>query len=191
MSTTAAPTRSQLDAPPEFRFTPAHVRALPLDEHHRYELVDGCLLVSAAPSRPHAYAVAVFEDLVNEHLGGRFAYQGNMDQFYVDDSVLIPDVLVFLPGGPDPIVEDPDRLAEVVVEVTSPTNRRRDLGVKRDVYDRNGLQEYWIVDLQERRIVHHRRGDDGVFVARTDGPDDEVVSDALDGFRVRLTDLEP
>ena len=47
-----------------------------------------------------------------------------------------------------PIVVRPDWICEVA----SPSNRRRDRGVKADLYLRTGLPHYWIVDPEERTL---------------------------------------
>jgi Uma2 family endonuclease len=49
----------------------------------------------------------------------------------------------------------------LVVEVLSPSTRKRDLGIKRELFDRSGVREYWIVDGQSNRIEIHRRDANG------------------------------
>ena len=70
------------------------------------------------------------------------------------DTVLQPDVLV---------VCDPARLAEthvrgapdLVVEVVSPATAYRDEGIKRDLYERAGVAEYWIVHPVDRLVLRY------------------------------------
>ena len=45
----------------------------------------------------------------------------------------------------------------LVVEVLSPSTRRRDLGIKRDLFDRAGVREYWVVDGGKNAINVYRR----------------------------------
>ena len=45
----------------------------------------------------------------------------------------------------------------LVVEVLSPSTRRRDQGIKRDLFDRAGVREYWIVDGGQNAIDVYRR----------------------------------
>jgi len=73
--------------------------------------------------------------------------------------VLVPDLVFFTAARFAEVVNEkhataaPDR----VVEMLSPGTRRRDLGRKRAVYDRDGAREYWIVDPDARSITVLRR----------------------------------
>lgn len=54
-----------------------------------------------------------------------------------------------LPGPPD-----------LVVEILSPDTSRRDLGIKRDLYERAGVLEYWTIDPDRDELTVCRRIDD-------------------------------
>jgi Uma2 family endonuclease len=78
---------------------------------------------------------------------------GPVDLRPTPDNVLIPDVIYIARDrlhiiGPRTIDAAPD----LVVEILSPGTRRRDLTVKRDLYARFGVQEYWIVDPVARTV---------------------------------------
>ena len=115
------------------------------DDGHRYELIDGSLIVSPAPR--HAHQVI----LGNLHLLLRVActpeLQVVLAPFAValaDDTEVQPDLLVAprsqfterdLPGPP-----------LLAVEILSPSTRRVDLLLKRDRYEAAGIPSYWLVD---------------------------------------------
>jgi Uma2 family endonuclease len=54
---------------------------------------------------------------------------------------------------------------ELVVEIGSPGTRRRDETVKRELYERTGVSEYWVVDPERDVVRAYRLGPDGRFVA--------------------------
>jgi Uma2 family endonuclease len=51
----------------------------------------------------------------------------------------------------------------MVVEILSPSTRKRDLGIKRDLYARFGVREYWVLDPERKVITVFRREADGSF----------------------------
>lgn len=133
-------------------WTVERVLALP-DDGNRYEVVDGELLVTPSPGLQHQDAVLA--------LGARLlAYTQAIGVGHVviapadvqlDGRTLVqPDVFVF-----DPPASRPLRLQDVhtlllAIEVSSPSTARFDRVVKRLRYQRQGIPEYWIVDLDSR-----------------------------------------
>jgi Uma2 family endonuclease len=56
----------------------------------------------------------------------------------------------------------------LVIEVLSPSTRKRDRHVKRLLYERAGVREYWLVDPEATAIAIHRRYEAGSFPATAD-----------------------
>ena len=77
-----------------------------------------------------------------------------------------PDALVRC-GTPLP--HDALKLSDpvIVVEVLSPSSRARDAGAKlADYFRLPSVRHYLVVRTEDRVIIHHERGDDGVIVTR-------------------------
>jgi Uma2 family endonuclease len=144
-------------------WTAEQVLALP-EDGNRYEVVDGELLVSPSPELYHQDAILV--------LGSRLlAYAEAMSLGHVsispadiqlDEKTLVqPDVFVFGQSG----AHRPERWKDVrvlmlAIEVLSPNTARHDRHVKRLRYQRHGIPEYWIVDLDARLFERWRPGDE-------------------------------
>ena len=78
---------------------------------------------------------------------------------------------------------------EIVIEILSPgtSNIRRDRHVKLSLYNANGVEEYWIVDPENRSVEINRRNEAGALVLERNLDDrDELTSVVLPGFNVRL-----
>ncbi len=112
------------------------------DDGLRYELVDGVLLVSAAPSEEHQIALG------NLHLLLAAGCPADLRVFFAPYDVrlssrrqLQPDLLV-LPK--DRSLSD--RRPLLVVEVLSPSTRAVDRTLKRLVFQDGGIPSYWLVD---------------------------------------------
>ena len=54
-------------------------------------------------------------------------------------------------------------MAALVAEILSPSTRQRDREIKRRLYDRSGVREYWLVDPEQDTVTIHRRATDGSF----------------------------
>ena len=81
---------------------------------------------------------------------------------------------------------------DLVVEVTSPSTRRYDLGLKRAAYERDGALELWIVDTDPDRIVVQRRShpDAAGFDVHVElVPGDTLTSPFFPGLEVVLSEL--
>jgi Uma2 family endonuclease len=161
------------------------------DERHKYELVDGELFMSPKGLPRHQYVASrIVHRLTywaDEHGGAAFVEP----DLYVDDrSFVIPDVLLL---AADTLARlDPRRIEltpDLLVEVSSPSTRRVDLGVKRALYERIGVPEYWFVDLEVDRVEVHRLGDAGYGAPLVVGAGGAMAPPHLPGLAVEVDDI--
>lgn len=139
----------------EHRWSIEDVWAIPDDPQHRYESVDGELLVSPSPRRSHQVAVArlvvLLDAYVDQHRLG-VVLPAPSDVVLDAFTLVQPDVYVLpLVGGQRVGDNDPPPTPLLAIEVSSPTTARFDRLVKRPRYQRAGI-EYWVVDLDSRLI---------------------------------------
>lgn len=170
--------------PRDHPWTVDDLAALP-DDGLRYELVDGTLLVSTAPSKLHQRAVG------NLHLLLRDACPAELEVFLAPTDYqptrtrsLQPDLLVVSREDPGPgAVTTPLALA---VEVLSPSSRSIDRLLKRELYEQAGVAQYWLVDPDEPSVtVWSRAG------ARFGEPQVVVGGDHLALAEPLVVDLVP
>lgn len=125
-------------------------------EHHLYELIDGELHISTTPSLKHQRICPEIQvELVNHarRHGEGEVFQAPTGVRLSDNDVVEPDLIMVMPNssaviGAQAIEGAPD----LVVEVLTPGTAHRDLGRKRELYERAGVREYWIVDPESRSI---------------------------------------
>jgi Uma2 family endonuclease len=77
--------------------------------------------------------------------------------------------------------------ADLVMEVVSTDDRRRDLETKRREYARAGIPEYWIIDPQPQTITVLRLAEGGYELHGEFGKGSQATSVLLTGFHVDVT----
>lgn len=144
-------------------WTAAQVRELP-DDGKRYEVVDGELLVTPAPRLNHQDAVVKLWRLLDDYL--QIVHVGHATispaDVELDPHTLVqPDVFVVrLVEGRRPKNWADLRGLLLPVEILSPSSARADRTVKRRRYQREGIPEYWVVDVDARLVERWRPGDE-------------------------------
>lgn len=170
------------------RWTLAEMHALPEDSN-KYELIDGELFVSPAPSDLHGLIVARLNELLVPYV-----HKNRLGLVYAPRSVfrvkrrieVEPDLMVRKPH-PGPVRRwETAPIPSLVIEVASPGSRSYDLIKKRDVYMNNGIPEYWIVDDETRsiRAIRPDREDVVTITMMTWSP-----ADAIKPLRFRVAKI--
>ncbi|MDQ2668918.1 MAG: Uma2 family endonuclease [Gemmatimonadota bacterium] len=140
------------------RYTAADVRDLTVEDRPwpRYELIDDELLVTPAPKNAHQVAVgelmAVLYRYLEEMPAG-LVLTSPSDLELKEGTVVQPDVFVIpydAPFAGQPWEWSDVKSLLLAVEILSPSSVRTDRITKRDFYLANGVEEYWIVDLDAR-----------------------------------------
>jgi Uma2 family endonuclease len=144
------------------RWTAADLARLPYDGQ-RYEVIDGALYVTPAPSLRHQEAAFVLAMSLREYLDRErvgHVFMAPADVQFSPTTVVQPDVLVM------PLVDArrPEHFAEVrrllvAIEVLSPGTARADRVAKRVVYREGPVDQYWLVDLDARTLDRSLRSE--------------------------------
>lgn len=143
-------------------WTVEKVHALPEDSN-RYEVIDGELFVTPAPSWSHQEAVAVLFQFLRP-----YANQVGLHAVFAPAAVTFssrrevqPDLFaVPLVGGRRPSRFEDVGALTLAVEVLSPGTTRVDRHRKRRLYQSECVSEYWIVDAPSQVVERWRPGDD-------------------------------
>lgn len=179
------------------RWTSRDLEMLP-DDGKRYEIVDGELYISKQPHWHHqriCLRLAAFLDAWSSQTGAGEANFAPGLIFAEDDDVA-PDV-VWISRERLAIALQPDgklhTAPELVVEVLSPgmANERRDREFKLKLYSRRGVQEYWVVNWQERSLEIYRRENALLKLDSTLYENDLLQSPLLPSFGCKVGLLFP
>ena len=153
-------------------YTRADLETMP-DDGHRYEIVDGTLVVTPAPSLRHQIAVVNLVLVLSAACtDGLRVLTAPFDVALATDTVLQPDVVVARRS--DLTERDLPTAPVLAIEVLSPSTRRVDLTLKRSRYEAARCTSYWVVDPDHPSVtVWELREGSYVEVAHVEG--DEVL----------------
>ena len=157
------------------------------------EYIDGEIIMAPSPNIAHQSASRnIFRSL------DKFVQPSAADQlFYSPLDVMLPSGDVVQPDIFFPAKEDVRRAKKqgrircaplFVVEILSPGSISHDTLRKRALYEKNGVREYWIVDVEERtvaQLVLRKKH----YVLTELGEADEIKSAALSGFEMKVGEL--
>ena len=161
------------------------------DDGLRHEIIEGEHYVTASPSTRHQRILLNLTYLIQGYLETRPVgeiFFAPFDVLLSQFNILVPDLVYIskerayqltaknLQGAPN-----------LVVEILSPSTRRRDQRLKRDVYKRTGVEEYWLVDPEDDVIVVVYRRVGGEFAEpRRFGRGETLITPLLPGLELPL-----
>lgn len=165
------------------------------DDDLRHEIIDGEHYVTPSPLIRHQrISRELMHLLLNylaEHPIGE-VIAAPVDVVISPETVVVPD-LVFVSRSRAHVVTEKHLQGppDLVVEILSPATTRRDVGIKRSLYEGAGVLEYWIVDPVGEAVTVHRRqgarfGREDLYVLEADAA---ATSTVLPGFNVPLRTL--
>ncbi|WP_350278190.1 Uma2 family endonuclease [Kribbella sp. HUAS MG21] len=122
------------------------------DDGHRYELIDGILLVSPAPAIRHQIVASNLNDVLKRACPAELLVLfAPVDVVLATDTVLQPDLVV---AARDAFAERDLPVAPLLaVEVLSPSTRRVDLMLKWSRLEAAGCAAYWVVDPDTPSLI--------------------------------------
>ena len=129
---------------------------LQLPDDKRYELVEGELFLVPAPNLYHQRIsrelAAALHGYLRQHALGEIFY-APCDIVFSEVNVVQPD-LIFVSRERMAILTEANvqGAPDLVIEILSPSTGHRDLGIKRNLYAKYGVREYWIVDPESKTV---------------------------------------
>ena len=168
--------------------------ALP-DDGRQHRILGGEHFVTAAPRPRHQIVLGNLHLLLAKHVRENdlgLVLFAPVDFVLSDFDVVQPD-LIFISKerleivGETHIPEAPD----LAVEVLSPSTRKLDLELKRELYERHGVREYWIVDpdrecVEVLELSNHRFGAGEILKREAEHV---LESTVLAGLKIPLTEI--
>lgn len=134
-----------------YPFTRAELEATP-DDGHRYEIIDGLLVVTPAPDSDHQGMLGKLYSLMTAACPPDLrVYFAPFDVELTARAITQPDLLVTRRSD---VRRRGITVAPLLtVEILSPSTRHIDLGLKRSQYEEAGCPSYWVIDPRKPSIM--------------------------------------
>jgi Uma2 family endonuclease len=161
------------------------------DDGLRHELIDGAHCVTPSPAIRHQrisrdLLVSLHTYLKESGLGE--VLDAPVDVVLSNHDIVAPDLLVILRDQQDVLTPQHVRGAPaIVVEILSPGTRKRDETLKRTLYERVGVREYWTIDPDNDVVlVQHFGSSHGQTMTLRRGAGQALTSPLLPGWTIAV-----
>lgn len=136
------------------------------DDGQRHELIDGEHYVTPSPNTVHQTIVGNLHFVLRGYLEAHplgHVFLAPFDVVFSNFDVVEPDLLYITEARRRNILTTTNvrGAPDLVIEIGSPGTRRRDETIKRRLYERDGVSEYWVVDPDLEVVRIYRRENEG------------------------------
>ena len=167
------------------------------DDGKRHEIIDGVHFVTPSPTVRHQVLVGRLYYAIESHLRAHPAvgrvFFARLDVVFTKWDVVEPDLLFVAADQSEIIVEKNVQGAPaLIIEVLSPGTRKTDEQIKRRLFERGGVREYWLVDPEHELLKVFRRHADESFPLDAElsrDASDVLTTPLLPGLAISLDEL--
>ena len=166
---------------------------VPDDDHHIYELLDGEIVKYSAPKSKHQTALANLHLIVGSYVKqkklGRVRF-APYSVFLGEYNAPQPDLL-FVATKNLKIIEEEGVMGvpDLVVEIISPGSVVRDRVQKKDIYEKAGVPEYWIVDPKYFLVEIYQHTPSGYTLFQNAEGEGTIKSKVIKGLKIDVQDI--
>ena len=163
---------------------------LAYDIRDDYEIIEGVKIMAPSPGWGHVNVTANLIATIGVHarinkLG--VAVADNFDVHFPDGNLFQPDFIFVSAENAKLLFQSKDNtihgVPDMVAEIFSRSTMKRDITIKKDIYERNGVKEYWLINPWSESIEVYLLREGKYFL-------DDVYQNYSDDELSNLTDEE-
>jgi Uma2 family endonuclease len=133
-----------------------------LEEGSPYQLINGGLIMTPAPSVKHQLIVRKIVKQIEQYLENKkgILLFAPTDVYFDEQNVMQPDILYVSEERLDIVKPEGIHGApDLIIEVLSPSSSYYDTKIKKRIYEKQGVSEYWIIDPEDYEVVGYKNTD--------------------------------
>jgi len=159
------------------------------DDGRRHEIIDGDHYMTPAPSTTHQTVSKRLQYQLYKQVelaGLGLVFNAPVDVQLTEYDIVQPDLVVVLKDRTRMITHTKiNGVPDLIVEILSPSTAANDTALKKQLYERTGVTEYWIADPDNQRLEQYRLVDGAYRLA----PPTDPVTAFSGGLSVRPADI--
>ncbi|MDL1956170.1 MAG: Uma2 family endonuclease [Candidatus Desulfofervidus auxilii] len=161
-----------------------------LPEGAPYQLINGELIITPAPTPYHQYIsgniYSILKEFVEKNNLGQ-VYYSPIDVYFEETETYQPDIIFISKERLNIIKETKiEGAPNLIIEILSPATAYYDLRKKFKVYEKHGVKEYWIVDPEEKSIEIYINEKQKFILVETKNKTGTIKSQLLKNFEIEL-----
>jgi Uma2 family endonuclease len=130
------------------------------DDGRRHEIIDGDQYVTPAPSTAHQTISKRMQHQLYTQIelaGLGIVFNAPVDVQLTEHDIVQPDLVVILADRTRMITPTKvNGVPDLIIEILSLSNAAHDTALKKQLYERTGVAEYWIADPDNQRLERYR-----------------------------------
>jgi Uma2 family endonuclease len=130
-----------------------------LDGDERVELLDGIIVEMTPIGKPHWVLHWQIATYLTQQFGAQAAVVGQASLPLGHHDEPQPDVIVFAPSAVQDLVRPPTPAEVYAFIEVADSSLAKDLGPKRELYEKFSIEDYLVVDIASSRILHYSASD--------------------------------
>lgn len=163
------------------------------EDTKKTELIEGELFMSPSPLRFHQDILIRLSSMIWSYLQAKpigKVYAAPFDVVLTDLNVFQPDVCYFSKARYTSLTKQgADGAPDLVIEILSPGSVKHDLGVKKEIYARTGVEEFWSVDPVKRTITVYQLSENSTTPRATLVEGKTLTTPLLPGLKIKVRDV--
>ncbi len=160
------------------------------DVRDDYEIIEGVKFMAPSADVWHNNVAGKLYLLIGMHVAINklgLVFTDSMDVHFPDGNLFKPDFSFISAANSNIVIDNKHKtihgVPDMVAEIFSRSTMKRDITIKKDIYERNGVREYWIIDPWREAIEVYLLRDGKYFL-------DDIYQNYSDAELSELTDEE-
>lgn len=161
-----------------------------MPEGKRYEIVEGELYMVPSPTTMHQRVSRELEEMLSKFVkdkGLGEVFDAPIDVVFSETDIVQPDI-IFISNKNKGIIREENIAGapDLIIEILSPSSENRDRVIKKKLYTKNRVREYWLVDPQKRIIEALILGKNGYETLKVFSDSEILISRLIEGLQIPI-----